>query len=58
MSGRTTRRSLLAQASALGAALALGPSCALAPTVERTERRDLYPQGVASGDPQHDSVIL
>jgi alkaline phosphatase D len=58
MSGQTTRRSLLAQASALGAALALGPSCALAPTVERTERRDLYPQGVASGDPQHDSVIL
>src|SRR5262249_30216396 len=22
------------------------------------ERRDLYPEGVASGDPQHDSVIL
>jgi alkaline phosphatase D len=57
MSGQT-RRSLLAQASALGAALALGPSCAHAPTAPRTERRDLYPHGVASGDPLHDSVIL
>jgi len=58
MSGRTTRRALLAQASALGAALAFGRSCAHETVAVRTERRDLYPQGVASGDPQADSVIL
>lgn len=58
MTGRTTRRSLLAAASAMGAALAFGQSCAHAPNAERTERRDLYPQGVASGDPAEDSVIL
>jgi alkaline phosphatase D len=58
MSGQTTRRSLLAQAASLGAALAFGQSCAHAPTATRTERRDLYPQGVASGDPMPDSVIL
>ena len=58
MSGQTTRRSLLAQAAALGAALAFGQSCAHTPTATRTERRDLYPQGVASGDPVPDSVIL
>lgn len=58
MSGQTTRRSLLKQAAALGAALAFGQSCAHTPSGPRTERRDLYPQGVASGDPAPDSVIL
>lgn len=58
MSGRTTRRSLLAQAAAVGATLAFGPSCTHAPAAARTERRDLYPQGVASGDPLAESVIL
>lgn len=58
MSGHKTRRTLLAQAAALGAALAFGRSCAHAPDLPRTERRDLYPQGVASGDPAPDSVIL
>jgi alkaline phosphatase D len=58
VSGQTTRRSLLAQAAAFGAALAFGPSGAHATTNRRTERRDLYPQGVASGDPAPDSVIL
>ena len=53
-----SRRSLLKQAAALGAALAFGRSCAHTTTGPRTERRDLYPQGVASGDPQADSVIL
>lgn len=57
MSGQS-RRELLAQAAAMGAALALGESCAHATTGPRTERRELYPQGVASGDPTHDSVIL
>ena len=57
MSGQT-RRLLLKQAAALGAALAFGQSCAHTPAGPRTERRDLYPQGVASGDPAPDSVIL
>ncbi|MEZ5996772.1 MAG: alkaline phosphatase D family protein [Hyphomonadaceae bacterium] len=58
MSSTNTRRTLLKQATALGAALAFGQSCAHAPEGPRTERRDLYPQGVASGDPAPDSVIL
>src|SRR5262245_11314813 len=58
MSGHATRRHLLKQAAALGAALAFGQSCAHTQTGPRTERRELYPQGVASGDPQADSVIL
>ncbi len=58
MSGRATRRSLLAQAAGLGAALAFGQGRAHAAVGPRTERRDLYPQGVASGDPAPDSVIL
>lgn len=58
MSAASSRRTLLKQAAALGAALAFGQSCAHAPSGPRTERRDLYPQGVASGDPQPDSVIL
>ncbi len=58
MSAASTRRTLLKQAAALGAALAFGQSCAHAPSGPRTERRDLYPQGVASGDPQSESVIL
>src|SRR5262245_23567084 len=59
-SGRSgfTRRQFAAQAAALGAALAFGSSCASSPRGARTERRDLYPQGVASGDPGPDSVIL
>ncbi|WP_333591947.1 alkaline phosphatase D family protein [Brevundimonas sp.] len=53
-----SRRAFAVQAAAMGAALAfgVGPVRALAPS--RIERRDLYPQGVASGDPRADSVIL
>ncbi len=58
MSRQATRRLLLTQAAALGAALAFGRSCAHAFSGNRTQRRDLYPQGVASGDPAPDSVIL
>ncbi len=58
MRGQATRRALLAQAAALSAALAFGRSCAHMPAGPRSERRDLYPQGVASGDPAPDSVIL
>jgi len=53
-----TRRQFLAQATAIGAALAFGRGCEHVPGVVRTERRDLFPQGVASGDPAPESVIL
>ena len=52
------RRAFLAAAAAIGASPAWGRR---RPNPSRTgwrERRDLYPEGVASGDPQHDSVIL
>ena len=52
-----TRRQFLAQATAIGAALAFGRGCEHVPGVARAERRDLFPQGVASGDPAPDSVI-
>jgi alkaline phosphatase D len=51
------RRSFLKAASAIGASLAwAGP--ARGSRVQWHERRDLYPQGVASGDPDPHSVIL
>jgi alkaline phosphatase D len=53
----TNRREFAQVAAAFGAALALGAGRAIAAAPWR-ERRDLYPQGVASGDPQADSVIL
>lgn len=53
-----SRRAFAAQAAALGAALAFGPASAHPATAARNERRDLFPQGVASGDPRADSVIL
>src|SRR6185295_12050126 len=54
---KISRRSFLKAAAAMGASLAwVGP--ARASLVEWHERRDLYPQGVASGDPDPHSVIL
>src|SRR3982751_392158 len=54
---KITRRSFLKTATAIGASLAwVGP--ARASRVRWHERRDLYPQGVASGDPDPHSVIL
>lgn len=51
------RRDLLQMAAAMGAALAwAGP--ARSTRTDWRERRDLYPEGVASGDPAADSVIL
>lgn len=58
MSLRLDRRRFTALAAALGAELALGRARASASTVAWKERRDLFPQGVASGDPHPDSVIL
>lgn len=57
MSNGTTRRAFAQAAAAFGAALAFGPGTAIGASRWR-ERRNLYPQGVASGDPQADSVIL
>ncbi|HEY4593418.1 MAG TPA: PhoD-like phosphatase N-terminal domain-containing protein, partial [Thermoanaerobaculia bacterium] len=53
-----TRRQAIQSAAALGAALAWPSLLSRAAQVSWTERRDLYPQGVASGDPQPDSVLL
>ena len=56
--GTMTRREALRLATTLGASLAW-PSLRLsAGAAGNEERRDLYPQGVASGDPIPDSVIL
>jgi alkaline phosphatase D len=52
-----TRRSFIEGAAAIGATLVwAGP--AEASRQRWTERRDLYPEGVASGDPESDSVVL
>ncbi|MEA3032933.1 MAG: alkaline phosphatase, partial [Sphingomonadales bacterium] len=54
---RLSRREFARLAAACGAALAwAGEASALA--AQWRERRDLYPEGVASGDPEPDSVIL
>ena len=51
------RREFVQLAAAMGASLAWGGS-ARASTTGWHERRDLYPEGVASGDPDPNSVIL
>jgi alkaline phosphatase D len=51
------RREFVRMAAAIGASLAWGGS-ARASTTGWHERRDLYPEGVASGDPDSSSVIL
>jgi alkaline phosphatase D len=60
MRGMRTRRQFLKAASAVGATLAFAgaKSRSLPPVPIWSERRAFYPQGVASGDPEHDSVIL
>jgi alkaline phosphatase D len=52
------RRSFLASAAALGASAAFASARAAPSGVRWQERRDLYPEGVASGDPDASSVIL
>jgi alkaline phosphatase D len=52
------RRKFIATAGALGASLAWRSGYARSTKTAWKERRDLYPQGVASGDPHADSVIL
>ncbi|HYV05288.1 MAG TPA: alkaline phosphatase D family protein, partial [Blastocatellia bacterium] len=53
-----TRRKFIKTAASLGASLAWGSAFARASGILWRERRDLYPQGVASGDPYSDSVVL
>lgn len=52
-----SRRQFVQTAAAMGAALAI-TGRAEGSKVRWQERRDLFPEGVASGDPEHDSVIL
>src|SRR4051794_39249472 len=53
-----SRRRFLSLAAALGASAAWSRGVAAPSKLNWTERRDLFPEGVASGDPQGDSVIL
>jgi alkaline phosphatase D len=52
------RREFLKLAAALGAPLAWSASCARTSALRWTERRNHFPQGVASGDPDEHSVLL
>ena len=56
--GTISRRDFLALASSFGASLAWRSRPAWQSRAAWGERRDLYPQGVASGDPDAHSVIL
>jgi alkaline phosphatase D len=53
-----TRRKFLQASFFIGFAIATKKGWANKPPTLAKERRDLYPQGVASGDPTADSVIL
>jgi alkaline phosphatase D len=53
-----TRRSFIEMALALGATAAWGSPFAKPSKIAWRERRDLYPEGVASGDPESNSVLL
>ena len=52
------RREFIKLAASCGAALALGGTASARSRVSWRERRDLFPEGVASGDPGPDSVLL
>ena len=53
-----TRRNFVGAALAIGAQLAWSTGRAAPSQAKWRERRDLFPEGVASGDPHPDSVIL
>src|SRR5580700_4489251 len=53
-----TRRSFLAMAAATGATAAWGNPFGTMSRIAWHERRDLFPEGVASGDPDSNSVLL
>ena len=52
------RREFLELSVAIGATLAWARAAARESQLTWSERRELYPQGVASGDPHPDSVLL
>ena len=52
------RREFVAIAAALGASAAWARGLPAVSRVAWRERRDLFPEGVASGDPQSDSILL
>ncbi len=54
----TTRRSFIQTAIALGATAAWGQPFGTRSNISWHERRDFYPEGVASGDPDDNSVLL
>jgi alkaline phosphatase D len=53
-----TRRSFLAMAAAMGATAAWGKALGTKSNIAWHERRDVFPEGVASGDPDSNSVLL
>ena len=55
---QVTRREFMAAAAALGATPVWAAKKPARSRVPSNERRDLFPEGVASGDPQPDSVLL
>lgn len=55
---KLSRRDFLLQAALLGFGLATTKGASRQPPSKVIERRDVYPQGVASGDPTTDCVIL
>ena len=56
--GNISRRDFLAMAAVLGAEAAWGRSFSTPSKISWRERRDLFPEGVASGDPDSNSVLL
>src|SRR5262245_15707270 len=53
-----SRRKFIELAASFGASLAFRSAYVHASSTHWREQRDFYPQGVASGDPHPDSVIL
>ncbi len=53
-----TRRSFLGMAAAIGATAAWGDPFGANSRIAWRERRELFPEGVASGDPDSTSVLL
>jgi len=58
MASHFTRRQFLGTAAVLGAVAVFARAIAARSRTAWHERRDLYPEGVASGDPEPDSVLL
>ena len=55
---KITRRAFLEMAAAMGAAATWASPFSFASSVPWKERRELFPEGVASGDPDFESVLL